>query len=61
MNEFESKQDYNFAEYLYDNGLIKSLVDIIPGELMAWWAVEGGNYVKYCRTNDYYFEKLGDF
>lgn len=61
MNEFESKQDYNFAEYLYDNGLIKSLVDIIPGELMAWWTIEGKNYVNYCRTNDYYFEKLGDF
>lgn len=60
MNEFESKQDYNFQEYLYDNGLIESLVNVKQEEIMALWPIESINYIKYCKDNDYYFEKLGD-
>lgn len=58
MNEWESKQDYSFAEYLYDNGLIKSIVKVIQDEVMNLWPTEGANY---CKDNDYYFEKLGDY
>lgn len=61
MLDFENKEDYNFDEYLYDNGLIKSLVEVNHAEIIALWPAEGANYVKYCKDNDFYFEKLGDF
>jgi hypothetical protein len=46
---------------LYDNGLIKSIVEVIPKEVMALRPAEGANYIQYCKDNDYYFEKLGDY
>ena len=61
MNEWLSKEDYSFAEYLYDKRLIKSIVDIVPEEVKGLWPAEGANYVQYCKDNDYYFEKIGDY
>nr|WP_312289508.1 hypothetical protein [Clostridium chromiireducens] len=54
-------EDYSFAEYLYDKKIIKSLVEVTPADLMERWLAEGANYVKYCRDNNYYFEKLADY
>lgn len=37
MNEWVCKEDYSFAEYLYDKRLIKSIVEVVPEEVKGLW------------------------